>query len=194
MLQSRVTFDQADINRAIKVLRETDSNLVRELRSGLKRSIEPVTAKIASSIPRDSKLRGMNHRGRTRWRGVNKPVVNFTPGRSRKSGTRLVSISVTGGARGLGFDYGELAGLRRNTPKPRSKEYQRRGDKVMRTHRIAGQGDGMIEGLEKYYPIRGRAGRFAFDAFLDSRPYVQGIAMVAVNKLAAETNQKLRAM
>lgn len=194
MYQTEVTFDQADLNRAIKVIRETDSNLVRELRSGLKRSIEPVTAKIAASISRDTKLRGMRHRGRTRWRGVNKPVVNFTPGRSRRSGTRLVSISVTGGARGLGFDYAELAGLRRNTPRPYSKEYQRRGDRAPRQHRVAGQGDGLIEGLEKYYPIRGKAGYFAFDAFLDSRPYVQGVALAAVNKLAAETNQKLRAM
>lgn len=194
MFKSSVTFDQADLNRAIKVIRETDSNLVRELRSELKQKIAPVTAKIASSISRDTKLRGMRHRGRTRWRGVNKPVVNFTPGRSRKGGTRLVSITVTGGARGLGFDYAELAGLRRNTPRPVSKEYQRRGDKVTRTHKVAGQGDGLIEGLEKYYPIRGRAGYFAYDAFIDSRPYVQSVALAAVNKLAAETNQKLRAM
>jgi len=194
VLATKVTFDQASINRALKVLRETDDKLVRELRSGLKKSIEPVTAKIAASVSRETKLRGMRHRGKTRWRGINKPLVNFTPGRSKRGGKRLVSISVTGGSRGLGFDYAELAGLRRNSPKPRSKEYQRAGDKVARTHRVAGQGDGLIAGLEKYYPIKGRAGYFAYDAFIDSRPYVTAIAIVAVNKLAAKTNQKLRAM
>lgn len=194
MLDTKVTFDQASINRALKVLRDTDSRLVRELRSGLKKSLEPVTARIASNVSRETKLRGMRHRGRTRWRGINKPVVNFTPGRSKRGGRRLVSISVTGGTRGLGFDYAELAGLRRNAPKATSKEYQRRGDKVVRTHRVAGQGDGLIEGLRKYYPIKGKAGYFAYEAFIDERPYVTGVAIVAVNKLAAETNTKLKAM
>lgn len=132
----------------------------------------------------------MTHRGKTRWRGVNKPRVEFTPGKTRAGAHRLVNIAFTGGSRGLGFDYAELAGIRRRPPKEYSKEYQRRGDSVIRQHRINGQGDGFIKALEDQ--VMEKPGRFAFSGMLKKRAEVTRLAIESINRATEKINQSLR--
>jgi hypothetical protein len=192
-----ISVDQGDLNRVVRELKAIDDKSVRMLRSSLKIGLAPMTSKIQSDIPKTAPLSGMNHRGSTRWRGVNKPVVSFMPGRSKKNGTNLLMITVTGGKRGLGFDYAELAGIRSRPGRTVSKPYTRRvrGGGVTRemTHRVTTQGDIFINKLQMRKPIRGVAGRYAYDSFLKMRPLVVETARGIINTFMASYDKKFRA-
>lgn len=188
MLQSRVSVE--NVNAVVRELKEFENTAVRELRSDMKQKLGPIAGQIAAGISRDAPLRGMRHRGKTRWRGVNKPVVEFSPGRGRYGGKRLVNIRFTGGSRGLGFDYAELAGIRRRPPKPMSKPYQRRDRDGVQQHRIAGQGDAFIQALAEQ---TGKGpGRFMFLSAIKRRPQLVMIATKSLNDAAAKVNRRLR--
>ena len=188
MLQSRVSVE--NVNAVVRELKEFENTAVRELRSDMKQKLGPIAGEIAAGISRDAPLRGMRHRGKTRWRGVNKPVVEFSPGRGRYGGKRLVNIRFTGGSRGLGFDYAELAGIRRRPPKPMSKPYQRRDRDGVQQHRIAGQGDAFIQALAEQ---TGKGpGRFMFLSAIKRRPQLVMIATKSLNDAAAKVNRRLR--
>jgi len=79
-----ISVDQRDLNRVVRELKAIDDKSVRALRTGLKIGLAPMTSKIQSDIPKTAPLSGMNHRGRTKWRAINKPKVSFMPGRSKK--------------------------------------------------------------------------------------------------------------
>lgn len=188
MLQSRVSVE--NVNAVVRELKQFENTAVRELRSDMKQKLGPIAGQIAAGISRDAPLRGMRHRGKTRWRGVNKPVVEFSPGRGRYGGKRLVNIRFTGGSRGLGFDYAELAGIRRRPPKPMSKPYQRRDRDGVQQHRIAGQGDAFIQALAEQ---TGKGpGRFMFLSAIKRRPQLVMIATKSLNDAAAKVNRRLR--
>src|SRR6056297_3100248 len=133
--------------------------------------------------------RGTAHRGRTKWRGVNKPVVSFYPGKSKRGGNNLLVITVTGGKRGFGFDYAELAGIRSRPGATISREYTRRTGRGGTTrpmrHRVTTQGDEFIEALNSRKPIRGVAGRYAYDSFLKQKPQIVNTARVIINGFMA---------
>jgi hypothetical protein len=188
VLQSRVSVE--NVNAVVRELKEFENTAVRELRSDMKQKLGPIAGQIAAGISRDAPLRGMRHRGKTRWRGVNKPVVEFSPGRGRYGGKRLVNIRFTGGSRGLGFDYAELAGIRRRPPKPMSKPYQRRDRDGVQQHRLAGQGDAFIQALAEQ---TGKGpGRFMFLSAIKRRPQLVMIATKSLNDAAAKVNRRLR--
>jgi len=133
----------------------------------------------------------MRHDGVTRWQGKPKASVSFTPGKSR-SGNRLLSIKVTGGsakAGPIGFDYAEMAGVRRRAPKPFSKVYQREG--LNQQHRVNGQGDAMISALQRKVPIRGRAGYFAFEEALQKYGLLSKIGVLALQKFSVKITHEL---
>lgn len=198
------TVSIKNVDEVVRELKQFEDKAIASLRSDLKVRLNPIASMVASQIPRESPLRpsrkpngtlkggGMNHRGATRWRGVNKPVVQFTPGRRRDKSYKLVNIAMTGGKRGLGFDYAELAGIRRRSPRPISKPYQRRGDGVVRQHRINGQGDGLIKALREQ--VGEAPGRFAFIRFLRKRPELTAIALRTINEAAEKVNRKIRAL
>jgi hypothetical protein len=123
--------------------------------------------------------------------GKPKATVSFTPGKSR-TGNRLLSIKLTGGSAGrgpLGFDYAELAGVRRRAPKPFSKVYQREG--LNQQHRVNGQGDAMIEEVaSELNPIRGKAGYFAFNEALQKVPVIEQDWCVGVAKVLGENHAR----
>jgi hypothetical protein len=195
-----ISVDQQDLNRVIRQLKDIDDQSVRTLRTKLKVGLGPYAAKIQADIPKDPPLSGMRHRGRTKWRGVNKPVVSFYPGRSTKKGSvgerNLLVITVTGGKRGLGFDYAELAGIRSRPGATRSKPYQRRtrtgGISREMTHRVTSQGDIFIQKLQERKPIRGAAGRYAYDSFLKQKPAIVETARLIINNFMGEYNRKFR--
>lgn len=188
MLQSKVSVENVDT--VIRELREFDKRATAKLRSDLKQKLNPVANQIATTIDREPPIRGMAHRGRTRWRGVNKPVVELRTGKGRRGGNALVNIRFTGGSRGLGFDYAELAGIRRRPPRPLSKPYQKRNSSGIIRHRVNGQGDAFIQALAE---DTGRGpGRFMFIEAVKRRPQLVALAVASLQGAAQQVNQRLR--
>ena len=189
MISARV--DASNINHTVRTLRGVDRRVLNELRKDLRGKVQPYANSIAQAVPAQSPLRGMRHDGVTRWGGKPRATVSFTPGKSR-TGNRLLSIKLTGGSAGrgpIGFDYAELAGVRRRAPKPFSKVYQREG--LNQQHRVNGQGDAMIEELRRKNPIRGKAGYFAFDAALQKYPLLTKIGVLALQKFSVKITHEL---
>lgn len=191
-----IRVNQQDLNRVVRELKAIDDRSVRDLRSKLKVGLAPVANQIKNDIPKAPPLSGMAHRGRTKWRGINKPLISFYPGRSKRGGSNLLVITVTGGKRGLGFDYAELAGIRSRPGATVSKPYSRRTGRGTRTremtHRVTSQGDTFIEKLNQRKPIRGVAGRYAYDSFLKHKPQIVETARIIINGFMAEYNRKFR--
>lgn len=167
--------DARQLQVTIRELRQIEPRVTRKLQQRLTTGLGDVTAKIQAEIPSTPPIQArdgrpsMSHRGRTRWRGANKPKVVFSMGK-RGGWNNLVVIEVTGGARGLGFDYAELAGIRPRSARSNvSRPYTRRGSSAIIRHTVTTQGDEFIGALERAKPIPGKAGRFAYDAFLKSR-------------------------
>lgn len=189
-----------NVDQVVKELKAFEATSVRQLRSDLKLKMGPEAQAMAATIPKEPPLRApqgrkksqMAHRGRTRWRGVNKPVVEFRPGKSRRGGDSLVSLKFTGGSRGLGFDYAELAGIRRRPPAARSKPYQRRGSDKTVTHRLNGQGDAFITALAEQ--TNKGPGRFAFSAALKRRPQLIAMALSSMNNAADKVNRRFKTL
>jgi hypothetical protein len=191
-----VRVDQSDVTRMVRELKTIDDKAVRALRTGLKVGLQPFAAQIQSSIPKTPPLSGMGHRGRTKWRGVNKPVIKFMPGRGRGGTRNLLVMTVTGGKRGVGFDMAELAGIRSRPGATRSRTYTRRvrGGGMTRemSHRVTSQGETFIEKLNERKPIRGVAGRYAYDTFLKMKPAIVETSRVIINGFMASYNNKFR--
>lgn len=179
-----------NVQAVVKELKALDKNSVRDLRRELRTGLGPVLQKIQAEVPKTPPIRGMRHRGATKWRGINKPKVSFYPGRSIRGGSNLVVITVTGGKRGLGFDYAELAGIRSRPPRANSKPYTRRGSSRTISHRVTTQGDEFIKALQRAKPISGKAGRYAYDAFLKSRPFIRAKTVDILDSFASRVNRK----
>lgn len=185
-----------NVQSVVSELKALDKNSVRDLRRELRTGLGSVVAKLQSDIPSTPPITGrdgypsMGHRGSTKWRGINKPKVMFYPGKSIRGGNNLVLITVTGGKRGLGFDYAELAGIRSRAPKELSKPYVRRGSSKVIRHRVTTQGDLFIEALNRAKPIKGKAGRFAYDSFLKSRPIIVATTEAILDRFADRVNKK----
>lgn len=176
----------------VRKLKGVDRRVLNDLRKELRGKVQPYANSIANAVPAQSPLRGMRHNGVTRWEGKPKATVSFTPGKSRK-GNRLLSIKLTGGSAGrgpLGFDYAELAGVRKRPPKPFSKVY-RDSQGLSRQHRVNGQGDAMIDELRRRNPIRGKAGYFAFDEALQKYPLLSKIGALALSKFSTKITHEL---
>lgn len=189
--------DGREIQAVIRDLRQIDSRVTRKLQRELATGLGNVTAEIHAAIPTTPPIQArdgrpsMSHRGRTRWRGANKPKVIFSTGRAGGWANLLV-IEVTGGARGLGFNYAELAGIRpRSARSNRSRTYTRRGSSALMSHKVTTQGDEFIAALNRAKPIKGVAGRFAYDEFLKSRPRIIRVTASVIDRFMKEYNQKL---
>lgn len=188
LLTTRV--DVTNLNRDLAVLKKIDNKIVKDLRKELRGRLQPYASAIAASIPGNPPISGMNHNGVTRWEGKPKGRVNFNP-RGRRGA--LVGLIFTGGTRRggpLGFDYAEVAGIRRRPPKPVSRIYEDQYG-TLKTHRVNGQGDAMIRAIRRRKPIRGKAGYYAFEQALQKFPLLKKIAELSLNKLAQDVNLEL---
>lgn len=171
---------------AIKTIREEIRTII---------AITGVVSSIKSRTPAVAPLSGMDHKGPTRWQGVRSvttSVLSRTEAIKNKS-VPLVRIAATGGKDGLGFDYAELAGIRRRPPRARSKI---RGTSLRGTRKgdgsiaLNGQGDNFIKYLEERNGKK--PGRFAFRAVQSARGKIeQGIQNV-LDAYAQRVNRKLR--
>jgi hypothetical protein len=118
-------------------------------------------------------------------------TTSFTPAKYAKGKDThpLISIVATGSG-GLGFDYAELAGIRRRPARKTSKGWNSTTPGY-HSYTVNGQGDAMIEKLNRAVPFRGKAGRFAFAVVLSDRPQLERESMNILKKYADKANQKL---
>jgi hypothetical protein len=180
----------------VAALKRADANAIKKLRQELKGVMQTEISTIVSGIPAFAPIRGMRHNGRTQWKRP-RGRVSFTPGGVRGFSGRqfspLVSLTFTGGTNSVGFDMAELAGIRRNPPRRRSKiagstSYgTQAGDG---SHAVNGQGDYFIQALNDAAPIKGKAGRFAYDLFLRRKPAIERKAITFLDKYFKTTIER----
>jgi hypothetical protein len=139
----------------------------------------------------------MNNNGPVKWAGVKSatvsPLSRVTGFTAVNNNIPLAVIKVTGGTNSLGFDYAELAGIRRRPPRDRSKirggttRGTVKGDGSMA---LRGQGDNFIRVLEDRF---GKTpGRFAFRAVFETRRQIMAGIQATLDKYAESVNRKLR--
>lgn len=191
-----VSVTVTGVKETVAALKWADQNAIKKLRQELKGVMQSEISTIVSGIPAFAPIRGMRHNGRTKWKQP-KGKVSFTPGGVRGFAGRefspLVTLEFTGGTNSVGFDMAELAGIRRHPPRSRSKianstSYgKQRGDG---SHAVTSQGNYFISALEDAHPIKGKAGRFAYDLFLRRQPVIQKKAIDFVDKYFQTTIEK----
>lgn len=159
----------------IKVLKQLEPDLFKDIRKKVNTELRPVLTPIKSEINasvtnemqskmvgRNRSESGMFHNGRSAWSGANITARVSTRPRD------LIFINATGRKGQVGFDYAELAGIRRRPPRARSKPYTLNGQ--TRTHAIRGQGDAFIDKLQREF---GKPGRFAWIRVLRRKPEIE---------------------
>lgn len=189
------------ISELNNTLRKLDRKAANEMRKQLRATILPVAREIANDVPAQPPLSGMIRdrqgnavNGVTRWTGVPRASVSFTPGRARSSKTQnILSMKFTGGTRaggGIGFDYAELAGSSNRSPNPYSRTYERNGIPGYQ-HRVTGQGRAFVRGIRSAKPIRGKGGYYAFDSAVKRYGSIEGIGERAIRKFMADTSAEI---
>ena len=187
------------IKETLIILDAVEPQAIKEMKSSINSvvSASGVFQSIRAKTPTVAPLSGMAHNGPTQWGGVKSvrtAIAPITLARMSSQGRNipLVSIVATGGNQALGFDYAELAGIRRRPPRPRSKirgtatRGSMRGDGSIA---INGQGDNMIQVLKDRF---GKPGRFAYSGAFDKRRQIQLGIQKTLDFYAAKINRKLR--
>jgi len=164
------SVDTKSLNAGLKILKEADENVIKNLRATLKLTVGPYAAKIAAEVPSEPALSGFGNNGDTGWSKA-RGTVNLTPGRSRKSGNHLLSIRVTAAKGKRGVYIAEMAGMRSGGFTP--------------------QGRSLIQSLNRRYPMIKRGGRFAFDKFRKTRPEFVKLAILSVKQVTNKINKDL---
>lgn len=195
-----------NLQETIREMKILQPDLIKQLRKEMQSVTAPTMSKIQTNTPVISPLNGgfrktglmrpyggMNtHAGRTRWDGV-KVTTALTPSTYARGKNEhpLVSIVATG-RKGLGFDYAELAGIRRRPPRKRSKGWNQTGPGY-HSYTVNGQGDAMIEKLNRTVPFKGKAGRFAFAVVLKDKKELERKSQIVLDNYADKINIRLRA-
>ena len=182
------------ISQLNNTLRGLDRKALNKLKAQMRASINPVARAIASDVPEQAPLSGMNHEGVTRWTGQVRSSVSFTPGRGKRGASRILAMKFTGGTRaggGIGFDYAELAGSSRRPGAKFTKVYERGGYPGFQ-HRVNGQGEAFNRGVRAYKPIRGRGGYFAYDSAVKRYPQIEGLGKRAIDAFMADATRELQ--
>lgn len=158
----------SNVRELNKRLDAIDPALKKAMVKDAKLAAKPLQTSIKSAIPSISPLSGFNNSGRLGY-GVGKAAksvtTSFRTGRSKTSAiTSLLSVKVNSPAVAL-MDY---AGRKPKGPiRQVTRPYPYKGG--VRSHRVNGQGEAMIDKLNT---IR-RASRFAWPAAEKSLPAVQ---------------------
>ena len=182
------------ISQLNNTLRGLDRKALNKLKAQMRATINPVARAIASDVPEQAPLSGMNHEGVTRWTGQVRSSVSFTPGRGKRGASRILAMKFTGGTRaggGIGFDYAELAGSSRRPGAKFTKVYERGGYPGFQ-HRVNGQGEAFNRGVRAYKPIRGRGGYFAYDSAVKRYPQIEGLGKRAIDAFMADATRELQ--
>lgn len=183
------------VKETMAALKEIEPEALSALRKELRVSIQPIANRIASNVPNaEPRLKGFreNLRGRADW-SQPKAKVSFTPGTKRRFRDThpLVSITLDGSGGKVGFNYAELAGIKRHPPRERSRPFTHWRTGPGTTYRYAGQGMHFIEALNRAFPSTWKAGRFAYKAFIGEKKAVGVLALDILDKYAAKVSRKL---
>ena len=184
------------LETTLAILKTVEPDSIKQIRSEIRQivSVSGAISKIRSRTPAVAPLSGMANNGPVKWAGVRSVNVSVLPRITPvgKKSVPLVRIAATGGANSLGFDYAELAGIRRRPPRDRSKirggtlRGTAKGDGSMA---LRGQGDNFIEVLEDR---NGKTpGRFAFRAVFETRGAIMAGIQRTLDNYAAKVNRKL---
>ena len=167
----RPTVRAEGVREVLAELKKVSPDLVKQLRKDLRAGVQPTVKAIVAAYPAAPPLSKMANQGRLRWSRV-RGSVSITPGRSRKyrQTSSLVAIKVAGSP-DAGVRMVELAGSRSQGYTP--------------------QGQNMIAVLNERQPMKGRGGRYAFDAFRKQRDQVVQIADQIIRKYAAMVSRRL---
>ena len=168
----RPTVRAEGVREVLAELKKVSPDLVKQLRKDLRAGVQPTVKAVVAAYPVAPPLSGMANEGRLRWGRV-RGSVSITPGRSRKyrQTSSLVAIKTTGNP-DAGVRMAELAGSRSNGSTP--------------------QGQNMIAVLNRRQPMRGRGGRYAFDAFRKNRDQVVQVADEIIRRYAAVVSRRLK--
>lgn len=156
---------------ALKILKETNENVTKDLRTELSTALQPYATKLAFQMPEVSPLKGMTTgSGPYQYK---RPVgkVSLTPGSSRANKTKLLALTLNSGS-ARGFYIIELAGTRSKGK--------------------TADGQIMIRRLNKDQPLTGkRGGRYAWREFLGIFGDVQRISEEIINRTLNDLEKKL---
>lgn len=174
-----------------KVLTDAEKQFIKDLRAKAKAEMMPIASKVRSQIPAVAPISGMLHNGRTQW-AVPKVTVYSNPKKRAKRGRNvapIIGFRATAPSRAVGFAYGELAGIRRKPPKPVSKGWNSTTVGGYHSYRVNGQGEAMIQRLER---IRVKPGRFFYRHIAKALPELRRRMAGIVEDTVKDLNKKLR--
>lgn len=166
-------------------LTQAEKDYIDDLKREAKAEMSPVASRVRSLLPSVLPLSGMNHNGRTQYRRP--PVKVYAAPRVRNRRRDYIPIAGfrAGGVKNaVGFEYAELAGIRRHPPRPISKGWNSTTAGGYHSYTVNGQGDYFIARLERIYA---RPGRFFFHNILKELPRVRS----AVRKIVVDRTEKL---
>ena len=186
------------LEETIKILKQVEPEAVKTMRKEIRTVVSGSGAlsNVRMKTPSIAPMSGMEHSGKTRWGGV-KSVTTSVSLRTveRKRGQRSYPIIkiVASNKDALGFEYAELAGIRRRMARARSKIPNTglrgtvRGDGSIA---LNGQGDNFIKVLKER--VGKSPGRFAFAAVFSKRREIERGSQQVLDKYAEKVNRKLK--
>lgn len=173
-------------SETLKIIKDLEPELFKEIRKSVNSELKPVLTPIEGEINSQvtqtikSAMPGMFHNGRSAWNGAKLTVRVSTRPRE------LIFINGDGQNRQVGFDYAELAGIRRRPPRSLSRQYMVNGQP--RKHRVNGQGDAFISKLQSEF---GKPGRFAWIRVLKRKPEVERKVQDVADKFGIKLSRRL---
>jgi hypothetical protein len=186
------------VREMIGYLQNFEPAVYAQLRKDFRRIASPAVSAINSTVPAVSPFAGgskdgfSGHGGRTAYTGAT-GSLNITPfQRSRGPGSttaNLVAISATGKNQQYGFNIVDMAGRgsgRGRKPKTETKPYYYK--QGIRTHRLNGQGQAMIDKLG------GRPSRYFYPAIEKQLPAIRRQVEKTIEDVAAQYNRRIGRM
>lgn len=182
-----VEISPQNIAPTLKAIKQLEPDTIKALKKDIGSKLGSVMSQIQSNIPEAAPLSGMKNRGRLRW---TKPRVSIslTPATKLKGRDYhpLVSFSISGAA----FKMTELAGIRGKYARDnRTPNYSNRWG-TSQSHQVTTQGRYMVQTLQQRYPIKGKGGRFAWDAYIRIQDDVAGVVLEILDAFVTDFNRR----
>ena len=180
-------------SETIRMLKTYEKDLYKDLGNKLNSQLRPILGPIKGQINgvvtnqlKSRRNAGMfSHSGRTSWGGVDiKVKTSVNP-------KNLIFIEGKGPGSGdysrVGFNYAELAGIRRKGPRPISKGWNETSAGGYHAYFVRGQGDAFIKMLNQY----GKPGRFLWKRVLNNKPKIEEKVMNIAESLNLKITRRL---
>jgi hypothetical protein len=170
-------------------LAQAEKDYINDLKTKSKAEMSPVVSRVRAALPSVAPISGMAHNGRTRY--VKPRVTAYAAPRARdrrRDYIPIVGFRAGGPKSAVGFDYAELAGIRRNPPRPISKGWNSTSQ-GFHSYQVSGQGDAFIRRLEAIYA---KPGRFFFRQVLKDLPRVRAKVRGILEQRTKQLNRELR--